>query len=83
MTTVSGPRWRQHSNSGVNHLVRPTRVNSDCGRASAMPWGPVTELVASWNEPSDNPLARCTHCLALENAYRLTTVDTDTEETPT
>jgi hypothetical protein len=65
-------RWRQHSNSGVNHLVRPPgRVNSECGRAEASPWPelrtPAQPFVHYWDEPSDNLLMRCTSCVALSS----------------
>lgn len=65
------PRWRRHSNSGVNHLVRPPgRANSECGRAEASPWPelrtPEQPFVHTWDEPSDDPLMRCTSCVALE-----------------
>jgi hypothetical protein len=70
----NSPRWRRHSKSGVNHLVRPpSRVNSECGRAEASPYprGPQP-FVHTWDEPSDNPLMRCTSCVALEAASMTT-----------
>ena len=62
-------RWRTHSGSGVMHLVGPTRVNAECGRAEASPWGPPAHnsMAYWWSDPTDRPLMRCVRCLALAN----------------